>query len=197
MVRIVDQLVCSNCGMSVSDCECEEIGGEAGRFVPVSTLEPPRITEIETNDRNITLDIHGEPISGSQLKFNRHTGNAYRPTAHKQRVFTIYQYCQEKLKQLGVDKPYFDRGIPLKLSVFFYFPYRSGDYRTGKHAGELKPNAPTWVIGQKDLDNLLKPLKDGMKGVIYADDKQIAMYGTIEKRYSESPRTEILVEELV
>lgn len=149
------------------------------------------------NTKSISLEIHGIPVSGSQLKFNRTTGAAYRPKEHKQRVYTIYEYSNHVLDERGLDKPYFKKGTPLRLSVMFFFPYRNADYRTGKHAGELKENAPTYVIGNKDLDNLLKPLKDGIKGVIMADDKQIVSYGTIVKVYSESPRTEILVEEVI
>jgi Holliday junction resolvase RusA-like endonuclease len=75
------------------------------------------------------------------------------------------------------------------ISVDFYFPYRKADYRTGANSHILKDNAPEFVIGNKDLDNLLKPLKDGLKGVVYSDDKQIVMYTNIVKKYSESPRT--------
>lgn len=152
------------------------------------------VKEIPTNV--ITLDIHGEPVSGSQLKFNRSTGSAYRPKEHKQRVFTIYEYAKMEIERRGLPRPLFSKGTPVEMSVTFRFPYRSGDYRTGKHAGELKANAPTYVLGNKDLDNMLKPLKDGLKGVIYADDKQIARYGEIIKVYSESPGTTIIVREL-
>ena len=145
----------------------------------------------------ITLDIHGVPVSGSQLKFNRTTGSAYRPKEHKQRVFTIYEYAKEELERRGLPRPLFPKGTPLMMSVLFRFPYRSGDYRTGRFSGQLKPNAPEWVLGNKDLDNMLKPLKDGLKGVIYPDDKQISRYGDIEKKYSEHPGTLIVVRSLL
>jgi Holliday junction resolvase RusA-like endonuclease len=152
----------------------------------------PLSLDIDKNPLEIILP--GEPISGSQLKFNRTTGSAYRPAQHKQRVFTIYEYA---CNVVGEERrPYYKKGTPLAMGVEFYFSYRSGDYRTGKHAGELKPNAPVYVLGNKDLDNLLKPLKDGLKGVVYADDKQIVKYLDITKMYSESPRTVIRVKEL-
>ena len=137
----------------------------------------------------LVLDIHGVPISGSQLKFNRKTGHAYRPTEHTQRVYTIYQYALQYIADKGLPRPVYRKGVPLSISVEFRFPYRQGDYRTGKHAGELKPNRDRYVIGNKDLDNMLKPLKDGLKGVIYADDNQIAVYGNVSKEYSEHPGT--------
>lgn len=135
----------------------------------------------------LTIKIPGEPISGSQLKFNRKSGSAYRPKAHSQRVFTIYEYATQKVAEQ--DRPFFKNGQEIWISVEFYFPYRKSDYRTGANSHLLKDNAPTFVIGNKDLDNLLKPLKDGLKGVAYSDDKQIVMYTNIIKKYSESPMT--------
>lgn len=145
---------------------------------------------------DVLLDIHGVPVSGSQLKFNRKTGNAYRPKEHSQRVYTIYEYAKDYVEREGLERPVFDRSVALSLSVDFRFPYRKGDYGTGRNAGVLKKNRPQFVIGTKDLDNLLKPLKDGLKGVIIADDNQIVMYGNIVKRYSERPGSTILIREL-
>jgi Holliday junction resolvase RusA-like endonuclease len=144
----------------------------------------------------ILIEIGGEPISGSQLKFNRQTGHAFRPKEHKQRVFTIFEYANNTLEERGLKRPLFSKGIPLKLSVEFYFPYRQQDYGTGRNAGVLKPSAPKYMEGRKDIDNLLKPLKDGLKGVMYVDDKQIVEYGRMVKLYSETPRTIIYVEEI-
>jgi Holliday junction resolvase RusA-like endonuclease len=150
------------------------------------------------SDKTLVLDIHGIPVSGSQLKFNRKTGSAFRPKEHKQRVFTIYEYAQGFVDRWNLEYPVFGKGVALFLEVHFFFPYRDQDYRRikGVVSSELKPNAPKWVLGKKDLDNMLKPLKDGLKGVIYADDKQIVKYGEIIKQYSESPRTLITVREI-
>lgn len=148
----------------------------------------------------INIIIPGVPVSGSQLKFNRQTGNAYRPKEHKQRVFTVYEFASAAVDlkaDMNPDEyPYFKKGIALYMTVDFYMPYRSADYKTGANAGVLKDKAPVWVLGNKDLDNMLKPLKDGLKGVVYNDDKQIVNYKDITKRYSESPRTEIEVGEI-
>ncbi len=150
--------------------------------------------------RPIKIIIPGVPVSGSQLKFNRTTGSAYRPKEHKQRVFTVSEYAERALQTMPMEYkhelPYFKKGTALYMQVSFYMPYRSADYRTGRNAGVLKDNAPMWVIGNKDLDNMLKPLKDGLKGIVYNDDKQIVCYGSITKQYSESPRTEIEVGEI-
>jgi Holliday junction resolvase RusA-like endonuclease len=139
----------------------------------------------------LRLEVPGEPISGSQLKFNRSSGTAYRPKAHSQRVFTIHEYAANAVPE--EERPYFGNGIMVWISVEFYFPYRKSDYRTGKYSDVLKDSAPEFVIGNKDLDNLLKPLKDGLKGVAISDDKQIVMYTGIVKKYSQSPKTVVQI----
>lgn len=167
----------------------------------------------------ILFSIPGIPISGSQLKFNRTTGSAYRPIEHKQRVFTVHEFAENaankhssqlKFNRIGkpgfvagngttyIDDnlPLFKQGIPVYMSVIFFFPFRKGDYKTGKNAGVLKNNAPYWTIGNKDIDNLLKPLKDGIKGTIVSDDKQIVEYRSVSKRYNEVAATEIEVGEI-
>ncbi len=156
--------------------------------------EPQESYEQEQRSHGIT--IPGIPISGSQLKFNRATGSAYRPKEHKQRIFEIYEFASRYIEQNGFTAPLFPNGVPIYMSIIFRFPYRKQDYRTGARAGELKPNAPLYVIGNKDLDNLLKPLKDGFKGLFYADDRQIVKYINIVKQYSKTPNTFVQVGEL-
>ena len=155
---------------------------------PSLSSEPDTDEGVYTVDK-IKFTVPGEPLAGSQLRFNRKTGTPYRPKEHKQRVFTVYEYAEQKMEELHLSKPHFRQGTPLILYVEFYFPYRKADYRTGKRSGELKESAPKWCLAKKDLDNLLKPLKDGMKGIIYHDDSQVCQYGMISKKYSESPRT--------
>lgn len=145
--------------------------------------------------KNITLEVPGLPVSGSQLKFNRKSGNAYRPKEHIQRLEEI-----QKVAELHIPKnkwPLFPKGQMVSLSVDFYFPYRKSDYRTGSNSHLLKHNAPIFVIGNKDLDNLLKPLKDGLKKIVIADDNQIVMYGFITKKYTdEEPKTTIKLQQV-
>ena len=153
-----------------------------------------RLGLLDATLRTIEFTIPKEPVSGSQLKFNRRTGNAYRPAMHKHRVQEVYDAACKVVDDVA--RPYFRQGTPIVLGVKFYFPYRNQDYGTGRNQGVLKSSAPTFVIGNKDIDNLLKPLKDGMKGVIYNDDKQIVGYSEHWKLYSESPRTVVTIQEI-
>lgn len=158
------------------------------------SFEPQRLDIPPLEVEVVEFTIQGEPKSGSQLKFNRATGNAYRPKEHKLRMQDVYEAACSYIPE--GQRPYFGRGVPVVLSVRFYFPYRGSDYGSGRNAGVLKSNAPIFCIGQKDIDNMLKPLKDGMKGVVYNDDKQIVGYSEMWKLYSESPRTVVQIKEV-
>ena len=46
-----------------------------------------------------------------------------------------------------------------------------------------------------DLDNLIKQWGDSMNEIVYLDDAQI-IWITASKRYSDNPRTEIIIEEV-
>ena len=89
-----------------------------------------------------------------------------------------YDPCAQWKKELRLllaeHKPAEPYTGPVSLSLTFLFPYRKKHYRTGKHAGELKANAPTYHCSRPDLDNLEKLVMDAMAGVFFLDDSQVA-----------------------
>ncbi|MCI3922444.1 RusA family crossover junction endodeoxyribonuclease [Paenibacillus sp. TRM 82003] len=53
----------------------------------------------------------------------------------------------------------------------------------------------TYHTKKPDIDNLVKALFDGANGIIWRDDNQVVRVET-EKRYSDDPRIELIVEEV-
>ncbi len=84
---------------------------------------------------------------------------------------------------------------PIRLDVVFYLPRPKAHCRTGKFAGVLKDNAPTWHIKTPDRGKLLRSTEDAMKGIVYADDSQVCD-GRLRKMYSQKPGATIRVEQL-
>ena len=84
---------------------------------------------------------------------------------------------------------------PLRVDLLFYFPYLKGHYRTGRYAGQLKPDTPIWKDTGKDIDNCDKIYLDVMTGTFFKNDSQVC-FGMRLKRYSERPRTEIYITRL-
>jgi len=84
---------------------------------------------------------------------------------------------------------------PLYLRVVCEFPRPKSHYRTGKFKNQLKPHVPFWHTTRPDADNLLKFVADALDGVFFVDDNQIADCH-IMKRYSETPKTIVIIEEI-
>lgn len=63
---------------------------------------------------------------------------------------------------------------PVQLELRFIMPRPKAHFRTGKHANELKPNAPKWHDKKPDADKLIRAVKDGLSKIVYHDDAQVA-----------------------
>jgi len=83
------------------------------------------------------------------------------------------------------------------IKIMFIFPRPQNHFGTGRNAGKLKDSAPFFVTTKPDLtDNLMKGLCDAMNGVVFLDDKQVALTGQTMKVYGKQPRIEVEIEEM-
>lgn len=62
----------------------------------------------------------------------------------------------------------------IHLDAVFTFPRPKAHYRTGRHAGELRPSAPLVHSSRPDLDKLLRAVGDALTGIVWRDDSQVA-----------------------
>lgn len=86
---------------------------------------------------------------------------------------------------------------PLEVCVTFAFPRPKAHYRSGKRSTELRDDAPEWHDKKPDGDKLERAIGDGMTGVVFRDDAQIARW-VVEKRYTASSGfCSVVVDELV
>jgi Holliday junction resolvase RusA-like endonuclease len=90
--------------------------------------------------------------------------------------------------------------IPMTEPVYiqFWFGVRrpKAHYGTGRNSGKLKESAPKYPGKKPDFDNFEKFVADCFSGVVYRDDSQIVSWRG-DKRYSESPRTEIEIRRII
>jgi Holliday junction resolvase RusA-like endonuclease len=101
--------------------------------------------------------------------------------------------------QVVAQKPrIIDKGKPVLLHIQAYMPRPSSHFGTGKNAGKLKESAPFWHTVKPDSDNILKAVKDALKGVCWYDDSQVCDERIIKPyEYSGiSPRTVITIREM-
>lgn len=86
-------------------------------------------------------------------------------------------------KEMGMRIPL---DIPLRVSFHFIMPRPKGHYRTGKHAGELRPTAPTFHTSKPDTTKLIRACEDGLTGIVWRDDSIIAVQES-SKLYGDTP----------
>lgn len=118
----------------------------------------------------------------------------------------------------AVSKMFFDKNIPLEISITALFsiprvkvpqPSRTQNLTDRVESliarnslkGSKKTdytNCPTarWPTKKPDSDNIIKIILDALNGVCYHDDSQICKI-YFEKKYSEIPKVEITIKEIV
>lgn len=77
---------------------------------------------------------------------------------------------------------------PVGLQAKFWWPYPAS---WSKKKRSIRPK-----LSRPDLDNLLKPLKDALSGIVYVDDSQIVTYKLCGKWYGETAGIDVQVFEM-
>ena len=63
---------------------------------------------------------------------------------------------------------------PIALELTIRMPRPKSHFRTGKNAGILREDAPSWHTAKPDLDNIEKALKDALSDIrVWGDDCQV------------------------
>jgi Holliday junction resolvase RusA-like endonuclease len=81
---------------------------------------------------------------------------------------------------------------PLTLQIDFIRIRPKGHFRTGRHSGTLRDDAPSHPIGWPDVLKLARAIEDCLSSVIYRDDAQIVTE-LLTKRYGSSYATHVQV----
>jgi len=85
---------------------------------------------------------------------------------------------------------------PVSVDIALRFPRPKSHYRTGKHAGELRPDAPIWHTAKPDRDNAEKAILDCLTRLaIWRDDAQVCC-GQVTKRWHTQGGATITISEL-
>lgn len=133
----------------------------------------------------ISFTVYGEPTAQGRPRFTR-IGNhvrAYDPA----KSHDYKQYVRAAALEVRPEKP-LEGALTLTITTFKSIPKSFSKKKTAEAIGmNLQP------ITRPDLDNIIKGIKDALKGVIWGDDSQVvSIYAS--KWYSENPRVEVVVE---
>jgi crossover junction endodeoxyribonuclease RusA len=72
----------------------------------------------------------------------------------------------------------------VEVHVVFRFLRPRSHYRTGKHAGELRPDAPRFHTTKPDRDNLDKAVLDALVRAMVLEDDALVVGGVVAKTYA-------------
>lgn len=136
----------------------------------------------------IRLEVLGEPApkgSGRAILIGgkaRHVPSGSNTNRDKLKAFdvAVREAVREALGEVATPPLL---GKPVHLEVTFRMKRPTGHYGTGRHAGQLKANAPKYPTTKPDSSKLLRAIEDTLKGIVYGDDSNIVDH-VIRKRYA-------------
>ena len=85
---------------------------------------------------------------------------------------------------------------PVCMNIEFSFPRPKSHYRTGKHAGELREDAPQWHTSKPDRDNAEKAVMDCLTQIGVWRDDCVVCAGSVTKIWAREGGARISIEEL-
>ncbi len=131
------------------------------------------------------FEVPGDPVAKGRPRFSRKTGRTWTPEKTSR---------YENLVAMAYKENYPDMipaGEPIRLTVIAYF---TPPKATSKKRLALMLSNLIHHVKRPDADNILKSVQDGLNKVAFMDDSQIWSL-CVEKRYSEYPRVEVVIEE--
>ena len=131
-------------------------------------------------DGTVVITLLGEPVAAGRPRFTR-VGTVYLPTRTRHELSAIRLVAQQQMDgRLPLDGP-----LEVSYTVERPVPAWSRKRQGMALAGLIRPTT------RPDADNYLKCL-DALTHVVWRDDAQIVRL-SFEKRYSEQPKTVIMV----
>ena len=134
----------------------------------------------------ISFTVEGDPFGWQRAGQNRYTGAVYtqaKTRQHEQLVAWAYRIAAK-----GYMFPA-DTYVSLQVIAYMKIPKSATKAKRAQMlSGEIRP------IVKPDWDNLGKLVSDALNGVAYDDDKCVVS-ASVQKFYSDKPRTEVIVAE--
>ncbi len=139
----------------------------------------------------ISFTIPGDPVAKGRPRATTINGMArmYTPKKTANYESRVALVAQQAMDFYGL-KPF---GGPVELTFVAVFAIPKS--WTKKRLAAQKER-PEYVTKKPDMDNLEKALGDGMNGVVFGDDSQIAQTGMCRKIYGETPAVHVTVRQL-
>lgn len=135
----------------------------------------------------ITFEIPGDPVAKARPRAAMVGGHArlYTPAKTEKYEARVAIFGQQAM----AGRPPMEGAVALTVHAFFPIPpswpkKRQAAARAGTEMHTKKP----------DLDNVVKAIKDGLNGITWVDDSQVAVYRECRKSFSDTPRVLVVIE---
>lgn len=138
----------------------------------------------------IKFEVLGTPVGKSRPKFSTVNGRAMAYTPAKTANY-------ETLVRLSYQQKYagcmFDKDIPLRAIIRAFFPIPKSASK--KKAAEMIEGRIRHTK-KCDADNIAKACLDALNGIAFYDDSQVCEL-SISKFYGDTPKVEIIIDEVI
>lgn len=158
------------------------------RIAANAVAGPPHGPDAEPWD--ITIRVAGRPQQAGSKRAFKAGSRVLITDANK--LLLPWQQAIRHAAAIALPMGFEPFRVPVFVKASFYFARPQGHYRTGRQAGQCKPDAPYWHAAAPDLDKLCRAVGDALTGVVVADDRLIAGWHAW-KRYSDSTEGAIIV----
>ena len=136
----------------------------------------------------IRFSIPGEPVAKGRAKVSTFGGKVRLRTPEK----TLNYESRVALfgSQAMAGRPPLVGAVSLTIVAHFQIPAGWSKKRRAAHA-----ESPEYVVKRPDQDNIAKAICDGLNGIVWVDDCQVAMCLTT-KVYGETPHVSVVIDQL-
>jgi Holliday junction resolvase RusA-like endonuclease len=143
-----------------------------------------------TGPATVVIDVLGTPISqGSK----RHVGNGVMVESSK-KLKPWREAVVAAATQATGGELVFDRGVPVHMTVTFYFRRPNSHFGTGANSHTLRDKAPRYPAGRPDRDKILRAVTDALTDAgVWWDDSQV-VDGSTRKRFADGRHPGALIE---
>ncbi len=135
----------------------------------------------------ITFTVPGEPIAKGRAKVSTLNGAVRMLTP--QRTVRYESTVALFARQAMGGRALFSGPVAVSVHAVFQVPKSWSNKRLA--ANLVKPE---YCVKRPDFDNVLKALCDGMNGIVWVADSQVAVFAHSGKVYGDRPRVDVVVE---
>ena len=134
----------------------------------------------------VEFTLKGEPQGKDRPRFTSRGGYVRTYTSQKTAAY------EQAVRQAYLESTDMILEGPIRVTIRAYMSIPSSYSKTKTQRMRAGRERPT---KKPDVDNIAKVILDGLNHLAYDDDKQVIELA-IEKWYSDTPRVEVIVEEM-